>query len=120
MAKNRRSNVVSSALLGVAAIQGIVGLMGWWMYSWQFRPIDWLVTFSFAIYGALAIWARWKPTTAALNGMLLYGAFLALQGLTSVKLLFTGLQFKVPIVVLLLVALCAALWQRTHPATVTR
>jgi hypothetical protein len=94
-------------LLGVAAIQGIVGLLGWWLYSFQFGPLDWVITFSFVLYIILAVWARWQPLAAAIGGAVLYGAFLVIQGLTSRELLFTGLQFKLPNVALLVFALVA-------------
>ena len=109
MAKGRSSNATSSALLGVALIQGIVGLLGWWLYSFRFGPLDWVITFSFAVYVILAVWARWQAVPAAVVGAIFYGAFLVEQGLTSRELLLTGLQFKVPNVALLLFALVAGI-----------
>src|SRR5881396_2996682 len=94
------NNPTASALFGVAAIQGMVGVFGW---------LDWVITFSAAIYIALGIAARWVRLPAALIGVGLYAAFLAFQALRSVGLLMSGFIFKIPVVVLLLIAVVFAL-----------
>jgi len=102
-------NVTATALFGVAAIQILVGAMGWFLYSPQFEFLDWVITFSGLVYVALAIAARWVRLPAALIGAILYAAFLAFQASTSADLLMVGLVFKIPIVILLVVAVVFAL-----------
>ena len=101
-------NPVSSALFGVAGIQAVVGLLAWSIHSPGFAPIDWAITFSFAIFAALAILARRTRVPAAIIAALLYGAFLALRATISLQLLTAGLIFKIPNIVLLVVALAFA------------
>ena len=105
---------VSAALFGVAAIQAVVGCFGWSIYGSNFSPIDWVITFSFAIFVVLAILARGARIPAAIIATALYGAFLAFQATISVDLLMMGLIFKVPNVILLLVALASA-FKSTKP-----
>jgi hypothetical protein len=102
-------NVTASALFGVAAIQIILGLLGWFMYSAEFGWLDWVITFSGAIYIALGIAARWARFPATIIGAVLYAGFLTLQASRSVDLLMSGLIFKIPIVILLVVAVVFAL-----------
>jgi hypothetical protein len=101
-------NPVSSSLFGVAAIQAVVGFLGWSVHSAEFAPIDWIITFSFVIFGALAVLARRSRIPAALIATAIYGAFLLLQASISVQLLMAGLIFKIPNIILLIVALIAA------------
>jgi hypothetical protein len=102
-------NVTASALFGVAAIQILVAGIGWFLYSAQFGWIDWLITFSGAIYIALGVASRWIRLPAAVIGSVLYAAFLAFQASRSSDLLMSGLIFKIPVVILLLVAVVSAL-----------
>lgn len=112
----RDKHPVSTLLFGVAAIQAIVGFLGWSIYSPSFAPIDWGITFSFAIFAAFAILARWACVTAALIASVLYVSFLAWQASTSTQILKTGLIFKIPILVLLVVALVFAFSPRKATA----
>ena len=105
---------VSAALFAVAGIQAVVGCLGWSMYAASFAPIDWVITFSFAIFAALAILARRARIPAAIIATALYGAFLAFQATISVQLVMTGLIFKIPNVILLLMALAFA-FKSTKP-----
>ena len=107
-------NPTVSALLGVAAIQILVGFLGWSVYRDSFGWFDWIIMFSGAIYIALSVAARWIRLSAALIGAALYAAFLALQAFRGIDWLMSGLIFKVPVVLLLLVAVVSAL-QRSHP-----
>jgi hypothetical protein len=100
---------VSAALFGVAAIQGVVGLFGWWIHGAFFEPIDWVITFSFAVFVGLALLARRAKIAAAVMGAGLYVVFLSYQGLVSTELLKAGLVFKVPICLLLVGAVIVAL-----------
>jgi hypothetical protein len=102
-------NPTASALLGVAAIQIVVGFLGWSVYRDSFGWLDWIIMFSGAIYIALSVAARWIRLSAALIGATLYAAFLVLQAWRSTDLLMSGLIFKVPVVLLLLVAVVSAL-----------
>jgi hypothetical protein len=106
---------VSSALFGVAAIQAVVGFLGWSIHSVDFAPIDWGITFSFVLFAVLALLARWARVLAAIIATALYGGFLLLQASVSIQLLTSGLIFKVPNVVLLLVALAFALKPKKPP-----
>ena len=83
--------------------------MGWLMYSPQFGWLDWIITVSGAIYLGLALAARWMRLPASLIGTGLYGAYLGYQALNNIDLLWRGWIIKVPIVILLLVALFSAI-----------
>jgi len=108
-------NPTVSALLGVSAIQIVVGFLGWSVYRDSFGWLDWIIMFSGAIYIALSITARRLRLPSALIGAALYIGFLAFQAFRSADLLMTGLIFKVPIVILLLVAVASALRRLTPP-----
>ena len=116
-------NPTASALFGVAAIQILVGLLGWFMYSPQFGWLDWIVTISGAIYLGLAFAARWTRLFAAIVGAAFYGVYLGYQASQNVDLLWRGWIIKGPIVILLLAALFFAIRgsakrQQNSPATV--
>ena len=102
-------NVTSSALFGVAAIQILIGAFGYFLYSGEMGLFDRIISFSGVFYIALGIAARWVRLPAAVIGAVLYAAFLAFQASRSISLLTTGLIFKIPIVVLLVVAIISAL-----------
>jgi hypothetical protein len=115
-------NPTASALFGVAAIQILVGLLGWFMYSPHFGWLDWIVTISGAIYIALAIAARWTRLSAAIVAAALYAVYLGYQASQNIDLLWGGWIIKVPIVILLLAALIFAIRdsakrQQNSPAT---
>jgi hypothetical protein len=75
-------NVTASALFGVAAIQIVTGAIGYFVYSGEMGLLDRIISF----------------------GAVLYAAFLAFQASRSMDLLMTGLIFKIPVVILLIVA----------------
>ncbi|HSY09987.1 MAG TPA: hypothetical protein VK840_03645 [Candidatus Dormibacteraeota bacterium] len=102
-------NPTASSLFGVAALQILVGAFGWYLYSANFSLVDWIIAFGGVIYIVLGIVARWKPLFAALTGTVLYALFLAFQAMRSIELLKSGLIIKIPIVILLIVAVIDAL-----------
>jgi hypothetical protein len=102
-------NVTVSALLGVAAIQILLGAIGYFVHSGEMGLLDRVISFSGVFYIALGIAARWVRLPAALIGAVLYAAFLALQASRSMDLLMAGLIFKIPVVILLIVAVVFAL-----------
>ncbi len=97
-------NVTASALFGVAAIQIVIGAIGYFVYSGEMGLLDRIISFSGVFYIALGIAARWVRLPAAFIGAVLYAAFLAFQASRSMDLLMTGLIFKIPVVILLIVA----------------
>lgn len=102
-------NVTASALFGVAAVQILVGGIGFFLYSGEMGLLDRIISFSGLFYIALGIAARWVRLPAAAIGAVLYAAFLAFQASRSMDLLMTGLIFKIPVVILLIVAVVFAL-----------
>ena len=97
-------NVTASALFGVAAVQIIIVVINWFLHGGQidgFAWFDWLITFSGAIYIALGIAAIWSRLPAAIMGIVLYAAFFV--GISDLLIVM------IPVVILLLVALVAAL-----------
>jgi len=102
-------NVTASALFGVAAIQILVGALGYFLYSGEMGLLDRIISFSGVFYIALGIAARWVRLPAAVIGAVLYAAFLAFQASRSMDLLMAGLIFKIPVVILLIVAVVFAL-----------
>jgi hypothetical protein len=108
MSASADKNITASALFGVAAIQILVGAIGWFIFSAQLGWIDLIVSFSGPIYIALGIAAQHRRLPAALFGATLYAAFLGTQASQSTELLMTGLIFKVPVLVLLALALVFA------------
>jgi hypothetical protein len=102
-------NVTASALFGVAALQILVGGVGYFLYSGQMGLLDRIISFSGVLYIALSMAARWVRLPAALTGVVLYAAFLAFQASRSMDLLMAGLVFKIPVVILLIVAVLFAL-----------
>lgn len=114
MVRNER-HPVSSSLFAVAAIQAVVGFLGWSIHSPEFAPINWVITFSLAIFITLAILARRARLPAAVIATVIYGGFLVMQVSISMELLMTGLVFKTPVVLLLLVALVVAFQRQRNP-----
>jgi hypothetical protein len=102
-------NVTASALFGVAAIQILIGAIGYFLYSDEMGLLDRIISFSSVFYIALGIAARWVRLPAAVIGAVLYATFLLFQAFHNMALLATGLIFKIPIVVLLVVAVVFAL-----------
>ena len=106
---HKDKNTTASALFGVAAIQILVGAIGWFTYSGERSFLDRIIAFCGLIYITLGIAARWVRIPAALIGAILYAAFLALQATRSTELLMNGLIFKIPVGVLLVAAVVFAL-----------
>jgi hypothetical protein len=120
----KSKNATSSALFGIAIFQGLIGLGGWTLYSVNnhFTLVDWLVTFSGALYLLLGILARFKRLWAALIGSAIYAAYLAYQTSIGLQLLVEGfLLIKLPVIALLLYALFNALRDaKATPIVVSR
>ncbi len=70
------------------------------------------MSLDFLILVGLAILARWMPAVAGIIGFLLYAAYLRLQAAVSVELLRSGWIFKLPVGVLLTIALVSGLIER--------
>ena len=102
-------NLTASALCSVAAIQILVGAIGYFLYSQEMGLLDRVIAFSGLLYIALGVSARWVPLRAAVVGVVLYVAFLGFQASRGIELLMTGLIFKVQIVVLLVISIVFAL-----------
>ena len=90
----RDTNPTATLLLGVAALQILVGMLGWLEYCWQldidalrdviytydrvhFNWFDWIITFNGPVFIALAVIARRARLTAAFAGAAVYAAFLS-------------------------------------------
>ncbi len=121
-------NPASSILFGVASIQLLVGLVGWFDYrvnpdvdipqlkwflynfqSGSFTWADWALTFSGAIYLLLGFYARWASVAAALSAALLYAAALGMQALQGNGPPQSGAITKILVTVLLVAAVVVAL-----------
>ena len=106
---HKEKNATASALLGVAAIQILVGGISYVLYSGEMGAVDKVICFSGLFYIVLGIAARWIRLPSAVIGAVLYGAFLLLQSFHGEGLLTLGLIFKIPIVILLVLAVAFAL-----------
>ena len=98
--------------MGIAVFQGLIGLVGWTVYSvaYQFGIVEWLITFSGGFFLVLAIVARFQRVPAAVIACGLYATYLGFQALQSVQLLADGFfLIKLPVVLLLLYAFVTAL-----------
>ncbi|HSI14509.1 MAG TPA: hypothetical protein VK961_20835 [Chthoniobacter sp.] len=107
----KSKNPTSSALMGVAFFQGLIGLAGWTLYSVAnpFGILDWFVTFSGLFFFALAVFARFRRLPAAFIAYALYAVYLGYQTLLSGHLLLSGfLLIKLPVLLLLTYALITA------------
>ena len=104
----------ASLLFGVAAIQLLVALFLWSIHGPQFQWIDWAYSLNFLIFVALGIWARWLPAAAAAVGFLLYAFYLGMQAAASLEVLRSGWIFKLPVAVLLTIALICGLVGRDY------
>jgi hypothetical protein len=106
-------NVTASALFDIAALLIFWGAINWFINSAELNWFGTLLCFSGIIYIALGIVARWVRLPAALFGVALYTAFLVFECFlspdNSEDLVMISLPFKIPIVILLLVAVVSAL-----------
>ena len=107
----------ASALFGAAAIQMVFGLLALVFFSGsvQFDWLDRVSIFGGVVFIPLGIIAHWFPRSAALAGAGFYTAFLAAQASRSFSLLMSAYPFKIPVVILLLVALVCALRRPSVP-----
>ncbi len=105
-------NWAAWALFAAALLQCFLGFVGWAMNSLSFGRLDWVFSFSGGFYLGLAFAAHWMPVPTTLVGAGLYACFLGLQAQHSVAALQSGLVFKIPVALLLLFAVAAALWRR--------
>ena len=108
----KEKNRTVSALCGAAAVQCLLGFVGWSMNGRSFGWLDWAFSFSGVICLGLALATRRHRLSAALTGAGLYAGLLALQLLHGVAALKSGLVFKIPVVLFLLVAVVLALRRR--------
>ena len=98
-------NFTASALFGVAAIQLIIAGIDWLLHGFQFDRfgwIDWIFPLSGVIYIALGIAARRIRLVSAILGCMLYAALFV--GISDVLFIF-----KIPVLILLVVAVVTAL-----------
>jgi hypothetical protein len=104
----------ASALFAVAAIWCVWGFLYWRRCHDYFGWSDWLlVVLSVGIYLLLGIHARRSRLAAAFIGAGLYASLVTFQAFQSVDQLMGGLIFKMPIAVLLLLAVMFAM-KRNH------
>jgi hypothetical protein len=106
-------NVTVSALFGAATLLICWGVINWFITGFELNWLGMLLCFSGFIYIALGVLARWVRLPAALVGATLYAAFLVFECFLGVNhgvnLVTEGFFFKIPIVILLLVAVVSAL-----------
>ncbi len=99
----------TSALFGVAALHCFASFLDWWKWRDYFTWLTWVsIAFCVGIYLLLGILACRSRLLAALLGLGLYAALLAIPALSSTALLPTGLFWKIPTVALLFAALLFA------------
>ena len=113
----RDKNPTSSLLFGVGIIQLLVAILYWSIYSLHFRWFDWAFSANFLIFCALGIWARWSPAIPGTIGFFLYAAYLGMQASISRDLLWCGWILKLPVAVLLTIALVCGFASRKSMAT---
>jgi hypothetical protein len=112
----KQESVTTSALFGVAVIQLLIVLVGWFMFGPH--GLSWflwvLLMGSVGTYVALGIIARKAPLGAACIGAGLFATYLAYQTLLGVPL-SAALIYRLPVTALLLVALIASWKQQQKP-----
>lgn len=57
--------IASQAIAGAGVVDAASSLIGWWMFSPLFGPVEWAFTCSFSIFLVLGIVARKAPLTAS-------------------------------------------------------
>ncbi len=103
----------SSALFGVAAIQALIGFMGWLGMDWKkFSWMQWTLMLSAFIFAGLGILAKKFPLLAIGLGGGLFLAYLLSQAAVSFALLTSLLVYKLPVCGLLMIGLVHALKNR--------
>jgi hypothetical protein len=108
-----------SALFGVAAIYCVWGFLHWQRYHDYFGWTDWLIVgLSASIYLLLGLHARRSRLIASLIGVGLYVSLVAFQAFQSLDLLLSGLVFKVPMAILLFLAVLFTLRHQAPNQTV--
>lgn len=104
----------SSLLSGVAVLQLLVALFIWSIHGSTFGWIDWAFSLDFLVFVGLAIFARWLPAIAGIIGFLLYASYLGTQATVSLEVLRSGWIFKLPVAVLLTIALVCGFVERRN------
>jgi hypothetical protein len=104
----RDKHPAASLLFGVAVIQLLVALFYWSIHGHEFRWADWAFSLNFLVFVALGVWARWVPAAPAAIGFLLYAVYLGAQASLSLDLLRSAWIFKLPVAILLTIALVCA------------
>jgi hypothetical protein len=126
------TNPAARALVGIAAVQLLAGLIGlfvyrsnpdidmpelkWFVYHFQrgaLTPLDWVVTFSGVFYMLLAVLAYRVRLPAVLAGVATYGALLLAQGAGAV---WDAVVIKVIVVFLLILAFVVSFRRPLPPA----
>jgi hypothetical protein len=69
----------SNALLGVAVIHLLPGLLYWSLNGFNFDIDDWIYSGGCALFVLMAIWARWSPLIPSLISAALYSILVFLQ-----------------------------------------
>jgi hypothetical protein len=106
---NPRRDTPSTALFGVALVQGIAGFYIWNTFGWEPLGLGMHVfTVAGIFYFILALVAKAAPLTAALIALIPYLIYLGLQAGTDIRLLSGGWVHKIPMTVFLLIALFSA------------
>ena len=101
----------ASLLFGVTVIQFLVALLHWGVQGPAFNWVDWAYSLNFLVFAALAVWARHSPVVPAAIGFLLYAAYLRAQAYLGLHLLLGSLMLKLPVAILLTIALWCAIFR---------
>jgi hypothetical protein len=100
----------ASALIGVAAIQCVIGFFEWWKWGDYFGWANWLIAvLPASIYFLLGIYARRSRLPAAGIGAGLCASIVAYQIYHNADEVISSLIFQIPIAVLLLLGVWFAL-----------
>jgi hypothetical protein len=107
----KQESIPTSALYGVAIIQALICLVGWFMFgSHGLSWLLWVILMgSVGIYIGLGIFARKAPFTAACIGTVLFASYLSYQWLQGVPWSAAPI-YRLPVACLLLIALFKG-WQ---------
>ena len=97
----------ASLLFGVAAVQLLVAFYFWSIHGGHFSA-------NFLLFVALGTWARSSPATVATISFLYYAGYLGIEAALSLDLLRSGWIFKLPVAVLLTIALVCGFVERKN------
>ena len=107
----------SSLFFGVAVLQLLIALLVWRILGTTFGWLDWAFSLDFLIFIGLAILARWIPAVAGTIGFLLallYAAYFERQAAVGIKLLRSEWFFKLPVAMLLMIAIVSGFVERRN------